>query len=96
MQTAELFQNFPLSHLIESESNPGLKGKAAAQDAQQLGAQGLIRGGQGGPATGAVHVHRQLGQAPRGLGQLAQPPRCGDLEDLHQGEYAHHRHLHSK
>jgi len=96
MQTAELFQNFPLSHLIESESNPGLQGKAAAQHAQQLRAQRLIRGGGAPATTGSVHVNRQLGQAARGLGQLAQPPRRGDLEDLHQGEYAHHRHLHSK
>jgi hypothetical protein len=80
--------------LINGKSNAGLQAEAASQDSQQLGAQRFIvaRSAARG-ATGPMHVHRELGQAPRGLRQLTQAVAGGNLEDFQEGEDSNYCHL---
>ena len=83
-----------ISNLVDGQPDTRLQAETSPQDAQQLGAEGFVSSGAAARgATRTVNIHRELGQAARGLGQLAQALASRDLEDLQQGEDSNYGHL---
>ena len=61
----------------------GLQTEAALEDAEELGAEGVVGG-----ATAALQVHGELREAARGLGELGDRQAGGDAEGAEEEQDA--------